>query len=108
MQYTLTAVHEPDRSTLMQFCKPELQLRSVNLHVYTTTEAANPVELPKHAFTGFDDMTKRVLPEAAGSDGSGDAKKSEGEACMLHAVCKARCDPFKQCCCMMPTFRRMP
>ncbi|CAE7355961.1 unnamed protein product [Symbiodinium sp. CCMP2592] len=43
------------------------------------SEAANPVELPKDAFAGFDNMTKRVLPEPAGPDGSGDAKKSEGE-----------------------------
>ncbi|CAE7229913.1 unnamed protein product [Symbiodinium sp. CCMP2592] len=38
------------------------------------SEAANPVELPKDAFAGFDNMTKRVLPEPAGPDGSGDAK----------------------------------
>ena len=56
----------------------------------TTAEAEKPVELPDDAFAGFDNMTKRLLPEAEGP-GSADDKRSEGEACVLHVDCRAGC-----------------
>ncbi|CAE7241486.1 unnamed protein product, partial [Symbiodinium sp. KB8] len=49
-------------------------VRETGRHVESLKEAEKPVELPDDAFAGFDNMTKRLLPEAEGP-GSADDKR---------------------------------